>query len=129
MLVTRGKRVDFGLRKWKTMRPNVAQFYGVHANVMCQAQTSGAGDEVTSLKWMDNEVPKFGAKKKDAKRYKTYESSLFNTKSGDGSINLNVDAGDDEEDEVQELERLMGRDKAKRSNKKRAGSSGDRHQV
>ncbi|GJY85488.1 retrovirus-related pol polyprotein from transposon TNT 1-94 [Tanacetum coccineum] len=31
----------------------------------------------------------------------------------DASINLNVDGGDDEEDEVQEVERLIGREKAK----------------
>nr|GEX49578.1 hypothetical protein [Tanacetum cinerariifolium] len=31
--------------KWKTMRPNVAQFYGVHANVMRKAHASRAEDE------------------------------------------------------------------------------------
>nr|GEV86302.1 hypothetical protein [Tanacetum cinerariifolium] len=31
--------------KWKTVRPNVAQFCGVYANVMRRAQTNGAGDE------------------------------------------------------------------------------------
>ncbi|GKD62541.1 hypothetical protein Tco_1300050, partial [Tanacetum coccineum] len=34
------------------------------------------------------------------KRYKTPGSSSFNTESGEASINLNVDVGDDEEDEV-----------------------------
>ncbi|GKC80415.1 hypothetical protein Tco_1131189 [Tanacetum coccineum] len=66
----------------------------------------------------------FGAKKKDAKRSKTSRSSSFNTESGDASINLNVDAGDDDGDEVQELQRQIGRDKAKGSKKKGAGSSG-----
>ncbi|GJS84695.1 hypothetical protein Tco_0751236 [Tanacetum coccineum] len=68
-------------------------------------------------------APKFGAKKKDAKRSKTSRSSSFNTESEDASINLNVDAGDDDGDEVQELQRQIGRDKAKGSKKKGAGSS------
>ncbi|GJX58700.1 hypothetical protein Tco_0290090 [Tanacetum coccineum] len=42
----------------------------------------------------------------------------------DASINLNVDGGDDEEDEVQEVERLMGREKAKVLKKKGQGASG-----
>ncbi|GJZ52083.1 zinc finger BED domain-containing protein RICESLEEPER 2-like protein [Tanacetum coccineum] len=73
---------------------------------------------------MDSEVPKFDGKKKDAKRYKTSGSSSFNTESEDASINLNVAVGDDEEDEVQELARPLGRDKAKGLKKKGAGSSG-----
>ncbi|GKD80290.1 hypothetical protein Tco_1342911 [Tanacetum coccineum] len=116
--------------KWKTVRPNMAQFCGVHANIMRMAHASGAGDEhyfVTalldyeaqfgvpftlchcwevlrkSLKWMDTQVPKFSANKKDGKRYKTFGSSSFNTESGDATINLNVGAGNDEEDEVHEL--------------------------
>ncbi|GJV27619.1 retrotransposon protein, putative, ty1-copia subclass [Tanacetum coccineum] len=53
----------------------------------------------------------------------TSGSSSFNRKSGDASINLNVDVGDDKEDEVQELRRPMGRDKAKGLKKKGARSS------
>nr|GEU66427.1 hypothetical protein [Tanacetum cinerariifolium] len=90
--------------KWKTVRPNVAQFYGVHVNVMRRAHTSGAEDEVYF-----------------ATTLLDYE---FEYESGDASINLNVDAGDDEEDEVEELAQPMGRDKAKGSKKKGVGSSG-----
>ncbi|GJZ89140.1 retrotransposon protein, putative, ty1-copia subclass [Tanacetum coccineum] len=43
---------------------------------------------------------------------------------GDTSINLNVDVGDDEEDEVQELRRPIGRNKAKVLKKKGPRSSG-----
>ncbi|GJQ98474.1 putative reverse transcriptase domain-containing protein [Tanacetum coccineum] len=51
-------------------------------------------------------------------------SCLFNTEFGDASINLNVDARDDDDD-VQEVERRpMGRDKAKNLKKKGVGSSG-----
>nr|GFB47016.1 hypothetical protein [Tanacetum cinerariifolium] len=112
---------DMVNRKWKTLRPNVARFLGVHANVMRQAQTSGAKDEdyfPTTL--LDYEAKRG---KKYAKRYKTSRSSSFNTKTRNGSINKNVDAGEDEEDEVQELERPMGMDKAKCSKKKGLGSS------
>ncbi|GJS36228.1 hypothetical protein Tco_0534610 [Tanacetum coccineum] len=65
------------------------------------------------MKWWDSEVPKFGENKNDAKRSKTSGSSSLNTKSRDASINLNVDAGDDDEVEVQELQRPIGRDKTK----------------
>ncbi|GKE95722.1 hypothetical protein Tco_1580577 [Tanacetum coccineum] len=66
-----------------------------------------------------------GRQKRTArKRYKTSGSSSFNTESGDTSINLNVDVGDDEEDEVQELRRPIGRNKAKVLKKKGPRSSG-----
>ncbi|GJS98416.1 B-box zinc finger protein 22 [Tanacetum coccineum] len=68
---------------------------------------------------MDTEVPNFAAKHQASKRYKT--SGSFNT--GDASINVNVDVVDDEE-EVQELRRPMGRDKAKGLKKKGPRSSG-----
>ncbi|GJU35001.1 zinc finger BED domain-containing protein RICESLEEPER 2-like protein [Tanacetum coccineum] len=66
-----------------------------------------------SLKWMEYEVPKFLSNPQGSKRYKTSRSSSFNTESGDASINLNVDVGDDEEDEVQEVRRPMSRDQVK----------------
>ncbi|GJY04651.1 glutathione S-transferase T3-like protein [Tanacetum coccineum] len=53
-----------------------------------------------SPKWMESEVPKFLSNPQASKRYKTSRSSSFNTESRDASINLNVDVGDDEEDEV-----------------------------
>ena len=83
------------------------------------------GDLRKCLKWSDVEVPKFEAKQREnAKRYKSYGSSSFNPESRDASFYLNVDAGDDEGDEVQEVERRpMGRDKVK-AKKKGARSSG-----
>ncbi|GKD28123.1 hypothetical protein Tco_1234337 [Tanacetum coccineum] len=57
-----------------------------------------------------------------AKKSKTCGSSSFNTKYGDASFNLNVDAED--ENEAQEIPRTMGKDKARGSKKKGAGSFG-----
>ncbi|GKB54576.1 protein FAR1-related sequence 5 [Tanacetum coccineum] len=48
----------------------------------------------------EQEVSRFGATKNDAKRSKTSGSSSFNTESRDPSINLSIDAGDDDEDDV-----------------------------
>ncbi|GKA10715.1 hypothetical protein Tco_0690148 [Tanacetum coccineum] len=75
------------------------------------------------LKWWEQEVPEF-LKTNAAKRSKTSGSSSFNTESGDASFNLNVDAGDEDENEVQELPSLIGKDKAKGWKKKGVGSSG-----
>ncbi|GJZ52862.1 zinc finger BED domain-containing protein RICESLEEPER 2-like protein [Tanacetum coccineum] len=73
-----------------------------------------------SLKWMQSDVPKFVAKSGEgSKRYKASGSSTFNTESGEASINLNVDVGDDEEDEAQEIRRPIGRDKVKDAAKKK----------
>ncbi|GKD23793.1 hypothetical protein Tco_1225496, partial [Tanacetum coccineum] len=69
-------------------------------------------------------VPKFLTNPNAAKRSKTYGSSSFNTESGDAIFNLNVDAGDDDEDDVQVLPRPIGRDMTKGMKKKVAGSSG-----
>nr|GEX28314.1 hypothetical protein [Tanacetum cinerariifolium] len=74
---------------------------------------------------MDSEVPKFLADKKVGKRYKTSRSSSFNIESGDASVNLNVDDGDDEEYKVHEVKRRpIVRDKAKILNKKWVRSLG-----
>ncbi|GJW99702.1 putative reverse transcriptase domain-containing protein [Tanacetum coccineum] len=127
--------------KWKTMRPDVVLYCGVYGNVMRRLRESGASDAdyytrvlmdyeaetVTtfklrhcweilkdSLKWMQSELPKFAAKSGGgSKRYKSFGSSSFNTESGKASINLNANVGDEEEDEVEEIRRPMGRDKAK----------------
>ncbi|GJZ93416.1 zinc finger BED domain-containing protein RICESLEEPER 2-like protein [Tanacetum coccineum] len=73
-----------------------------------------------SPKWMQNEVPKFTAKSREgSKRYKTFGSSSFNTESVEASINLNANVGDDEEDEVQEIRRPIGKDNAKDVAKKK----------
>nr|GEW66827.1 hypothetical protein [Tanacetum cinerariifolium] len=87
-----------------------------------------------SPKWMQSEVPKFAAKSEGgSKRYKSYGSSSFNTQYGGASINLNVNVDADEEDEVQEIQRPMGRDKAKDAAKKKgsraSGSSSVNDEV
>nr|GEV48262.1 hypothetical protein [Tanacetum cinerariifolium] len=115
-----GRRTyDMVNRKWKMVRPNMALFCGVYADVMRR------GRREKNPKLMDSEVSNFEAKKRDAKRYKSSGSSSFNTESGDASINMNVDARDDEENEVQEVERRpKGMNKAKNLKKKGVGSSG-----
>nr|GEX42783.1 hypothetical protein [Tanacetum cinerariifolium] len=92
--------------------------------VMTEIPCSTRYFEPNSLKWIDSQVLKFDGKKKDTKRYTTYGSSSFNTKYGDANININLDVGDNEEDEVQEVERPIGRDKAKGLKKKGAIASG-----
>nr|GEX70014.1 hypothetical protein [Tanacetum cinerariifolium] len=74
-----------------------------------------------SPKWMETEVLKFVAKSREgsSKRHKTFWSSSFNTESEEASINLNVDVDDDYKDEVQEIRRLIGRDKTKGAVKKK----------
>ncbi|GJY35729.1 ALP1-like protein [Tanacetum coccineum] len=74
---------------------------------------------------MNSEGPNFLAKSREGsnKRYKTSGSSSFNIESGEASINLNVDVGDDEEDEVQEIRRPISRDKTKGSMKKKGSRS------
>ncbi|GKA50596.1 hypothetical protein Tco_0743669, partial [Tanacetum coccineum] len=94
----------------QTVRPNVAQFCGVYANVMCKAQESGIGYEDYYAKALLD--------------YKAEHGMSFTLQSGDASINLNVDVGNKEEDEVQELQRPMGRNKAKGLKKKGSRSSG-----
>nr|GEU94052.1 hypothetical protein [Tanacetum cinerariifolium] len=54
-----------------------------------------------------------------SKRYKSSGSSSFNTESGKASINLNTNVGDNDEDEVQEIRRPMGRHKARYATKKK----------
>ncbi|GJY74234.1 RNA-directed DNA polymerase, eukaryota, reverse transcriptase zinc-binding domain protein [Tanacetum coccineum] len=133
--------------KWKTVRPAVVRFCGVYGNVMRRLQESGASDadyyaralmdyeaesgttfklrhcsEILkdSPKWMQIGLPKFSAKSGEgSKRYKSSGSSSFNTESGETSINLNANVGDDDEDEVQKIRRPIGRDKAKDAAKKK----------
>ncbi|GKF31512.1 hypothetical protein Tco_0101310, partial [Tanacetum coccineum] len=56
-----------------------------------------------------------------SKRHKSSGSSSFNAESEDVSINLNNNV--DDEDDVQEIRRLEGRDKAKNKGSKVSGSS------
>ncbi|GJW43223.1 hypothetical protein Tco_0072022 [Tanacetum coccineum] len=54
-----------------------------------------------SPKWITQELPKFATKSEEgSKRHKSSDSSSFNTESGDASINLNTNVGDNDEDEV-----------------------------
>ncbi|GJS50238.1 hypothetical protein Tco_0600359 [Tanacetum coccineum] len=56
-----------------------------------------------------------------SKRHKSSGSSSFNTESGDTSINLNNTVADD--DEVQEIRRLGGRDKARAAAKNKGSKA------
>nr|GEY65037.1 hypothetical protein [Tanacetum cinerariifolium] len=76
----------------------------------------------------EQELSKFATESQGgSKRHKSSGSSSFNTESGDVSINLNTNAGDNDKDEVQEIRRTIGRDNARaaRKNKgsKASGSS------
>ncbi|GJZ15428.1 hypothetical protein Tco_0551105 [Tanacetum coccineum] len=125
---TPGRRMyDMVNGKWKMVRLNVARFYGVYANVMRRVQESGAGDEDYYARALLDYEAEHGMQftlHHCWERYKTSGSGSFNTESGDASINLNVDVGDDGEDEVQELRRPIGRDKAKGLKKKGSRSLG-----
>ncbi|GKD12192.1 hypothetical protein Tco_1196599 [Tanacetum coccineum] len=77
-----------------------ARFCGVHDNVARMAQESGAGDEDYFNKALLDYEAKFGLPFTLRHCWETSGSSSFNTESGDASINLNVDAGDDDENEV-----------------------------
>ncbi|GKD68316.1 hypothetical protein Tco_1322406 [Tanacetum coccineum] len=67
----------------------------------------------------ETEHPKFATESEGgSKRQKSSGSSSFNTESGDASINLNTNAGDNDEDEVQKIRRTMGWDKARAAGKK-----------
>ncbi|GJS55910.1 zinc finger BED domain-containing protein RICESLEEPER 2-like protein [Tanacetum coccineum] len=72
-----------------------------------------------SPKWWEQEVPKF-LNPNVAKRNKTSGSSSFNTESEDASFNLNVDARDEDKNEVQEVPRPMAG--TKRKDRRRKGS-------
>ncbi|GJT33388.1 putative reverse transcriptase domain-containing protein [Tanacetum coccineum] len=62
-------------------------------------------------KWQEIAIPKFSTESAGSKRHKSSSSSSFNTESGEAIINLNTNVGDNDEDEVQEIRRLEGRDK------------------
>ncbi|GKE49543.1 glutathione S-transferase T3-like protein [Tanacetum coccineum] len=139
---------------WKTVRPSVIWFSGIYSNVMRMSQESGAGDEdnvqmvmihyeiETEIpfklhhcweilkdrpKWQEIAIPKFSTGFRGSKRHKSSGSSSFNTESGEASINLNTNVGDNDEDEVQEVQRPKGMDKAravgKNKGSKESGSS------
>ncbi|GKC73473.1 hypothetical protein Tco_1119356 [Tanacetum coccineum] len=85
-------------------------------------QESGASNE----DYYARELVEYGAETETtfklrhcSKRYKSSGSSSFKTESGEASINLNGNVGDDEEDEVREIRRPIRRDKAKYAAKKK----------
>nr|GEV35677.1 hypothetical protein [Tanacetum cinerariifolium] len=71
-----------------------------------------------SLKWQEISLLKFAAEfEGGSKRHKSFDSSSFNTESGDASINPNTNAGDNDEDEVKEIRQPGDRDKARAAEK------------
>nr|GEW29160.1 hypothetical protein [Tanacetum cinerariifolium] len=69
-------------------------------------------------KWKEIAMLKFSTKSEGSKRHKLSGSNSFNQKSGEASVNLNTNVGDNDEDEVQEVRRPKGRDKARVAGKK-----------
>ncbi|GJX29827.1 RNA-directed DNA polymerase, eukaryota [Tanacetum coccineum] len=134
-----GRRTyDMVVRKWKTVRPTMVRFYRVYGNVMRMAQESGAEDEdyvqramihyqdeigvpfkfchcwdvlKDSPKFQEIAFPNFNqGSEGSSKRHKSSGSSLFNTESGDTSINLNTTVADEDEmtsTEVQQRDTFM----------------------
>nr|GEV52856.1 hypothetical protein [Tanacetum cinerariifolium] len=141
-----GRRTYAGvLGKGKMIRQSVIRFSGIYSNVMRMAQESGAGAEdyvqkemihyevETGIpfklrhcwevlrdrpKWKEIELPRFSTGSGGSKRHKSSSFSSFNTESGEASINLNTNVGDNNEDEVQKIRRPEGRDKARATWKK-----------
>ncbi|GKD41644.1 gamma-glutamyltranspeptidase 1 [Tanacetum coccineum] len=75
-------------------------------------------------KWQEIAIPTFNTGSEgSSKRHKSTGSSSFNTESGEASINLNSNVGDNDEDDVQEIRRPEGRDKAKAAGKKKGSKS------
>ncbi|GJY92130.1 glutathione S-transferase T3-like protein [Tanacetum coccineum] len=145
-----GRRTyDMVVEKWKTVCPTVVRFCEVYGNVMHMAQESGAGDEdyvqrpmihyqdetgvpfkfrhcldvlKDSLKFQEIVFPNFNqGSEGSSKRHKSSGSSSFNTESRDASINLYTTVAD--EDEVQEIRRPGGRDKARTAAKNKGSKA------
>ncbi|GKB31739.1 gamma-glutamyltranspeptidase 1 [Tanacetum coccineum] len=74
-------------------------------------------------KWQEIAIPNFNTGSEGgSKRHKSSGSSSFSTESGKASINLNTTVGDNDEDEVQEIRRSEGKDKARGAERKNKGS-------
>nr|GEU86701.1 RNA-directed DNA polymerase, eukaryota, reverse transcriptase zinc-binding domain protein [Tanacetum cinerariifolium] len=107
--------------KWKMVRPAVVRFCEVDCNVMRRLQESGS----SNVDYYASTLMDYEAETETTKRYKSSGSSSFNTKSREASMNLNANVGDDDKDEVHEIRRPIGRDKAKDATKKKgSGGSG-----
>ncbi|GJS00514.1 glutathione S-transferase T3-like protein [Tanacetum coccineum] len=100
--------------KWKTVCPAVVRFCRVYGNVMRKLQESGASDADYYTRALMNYEAKTETTFKLRHCLKILKDSpKWMKKSGEASINQNANVGDDDEDEVQEIRRPMGRDKAK----------------
>nr|GEX14466.1 hypothetical protein [Tanacetum cinerariifolium]GEX14471.1 hypothetical protein [Tanacetum cinerariifolium] len=109
-----GRRTYDGvLGKWKTMRPSVIRFSGIYSNVMRTAQESGAGDEDYVQKAMIHYEVETRIPFKLRHCWK-----VLKDQSEKASINLNTNVGNNDEDEVQEIRRPEGRDKARGAGRK-----------
>ncbi|GJY64510.1 RNA-directed DNA polymerase, eukaryota [Tanacetum coccineum] len=100
-LVTRRRKLDFGVRLQESGATNEDYYARELADYEAKTGTTFKLFHCWKIlkgspKWMQSEVSKFAA-----------------------NINPNVDVGDDEEDEVQEIRRPIGRDKAKDVAKKK----------
>ncbi|GKF13851.1 hypothetical protein Tco_0055313 [Tanacetum coccineum] len=112
--------------EWKTLA-----FLTVLNDTGIVLQESGAGDEdkdyvqrVMIHYEIETEIPfKLRHWSKGSKRHKSSGSSSFNTESGEASINLNTNVGDSDEDEVQEIRRLEGMDKARGAGKNKGSKA------
>ncbi|GKE24373.1 hypothetical protein Tco_1435885 [Tanacetum coccineum] len=132
-----GRRTyDMVYEKWKTVRPSLIRFCGIYNYVMRMAHESESGDayyvqtimihyeletgllfklchcwEILKdrLKWQEIAIPNFNTGSEGgSKRHKSSGSSSFNTESGKVIVNLNTTVGDNDEDEVQEIQRPEG---------------------
>ncbi|GJV24617.1 hypothetical protein Tco_1377312 [Tanacetum coccineum] len=75
-------------------------------------------------KWQEIAFSKFAIESSGgSKRHKSSGSTSFNTESEDASINLNTNVGENDEDEVQEIRRPGGRDKAKAAGKNKGSKA------
>nr|GEV44583.1 hypothetical protein [Tanacetum cinerariifolium] len=123
---------DYGLSRFLRERKLERNFLLIHVVIWVNIWDNTLNTECSlhcwevlkgSPKWMETGVLKFLSNPKTRKGCKTSGSSSFNRESVDASINLNVDVGDNEEDEVQEVRQPMGREKAKCLKKKGPRSS------
>ncbi|GKD41430.1 hypothetical protein Tco_1261637 [Tanacetum coccineum] len=106
-MVPRGSKLAFGVRFCSTQRAKQNSTVIEH-----------------SLKWQEIALLKFATQSSGgSKRHKSSGSSFSNTDSEDASINLNTNVGDNDEDEVQEIRRPEGRDKARAAGKKKGSKA------
>ncbi|GJS87508.1 hypothetical protein Tco_0770144 [Tanacetum coccineum] len=83
----------------------------VSENSMLGNSRKEAGFWCAALAYMESQTKQYGRR------------TTFNTDFGEASINLNTNVGDNDEDEVQEIRRQMGRDKARDAAKKKGRAS------